>query len=465
MNISEEMRKAHESLSKTSSKFLEFVEKNPWCLKHSQYEGLQWPWTFIKIIFQPWPVFIDQHLKKEAADAGICVYNLIKQIPRKIFNFDARAMSLYYEIPKGTIEYIMSGVTEDLFQHLMGRGDFVHSPSRGFKCMEYNISGNLGGWELPFWLSMYLKTGPTKKFFEENHPEIINENLVAIALKLYINNMLQKFPLGGHEMNLVMVMRDHQDGVANSPLEKYIVSMYAKILQSVNKNLQGELFVCDYNHLTVKGDYLYYKGKRVLYLQENYAGFVPEWILEVFRKGNLLLYLGPLTFLATNKLNIALLSEHEESALFTPEERENIRKYIPWTRKTTPGQTRCREETVNLEPFVLANKEKLVLKPSLSYGGNQIQIGFLTPQQEWEKEVNNAFQQKTWLVQEYIEPSRYLFQEGEEGYGEHHVVWGMFVFAGIYTGSFLRTQSTESNKGVINSLQGADLTVVFEVRE
>ncbi|MDQ1355455.1 MAG: hypothetical protein QG657_5765 [Acidobacteriota bacterium] len=463
MNIRDEIRKGHENLSKTSLKFLEFVEKNPWCLKHSLYEELKWPWVPWKIKFQPWPVYINQHVKKEVADAGISVFNLIKNIPGKIFNFDAREMSGYYEIPAKLMVNILAGTSGEHLNYLFGRGDFVYSPPQGFKCLEYNIAGNLGGWELPFWHSMYMKNIVTAKFFEENHLENINEDLVTVALRSHVNNLIKKFPHNTNEMTIAMVMAEHQDGILNSPVEKYSVSMYRQILQSMN--LHGELIVCDYGHLKVQGDYLYYKGKRVLCIHENYGGIVPDEMLEIFYKGNLVINAGPLTFLMTNKLNIALLSEHEESDLFTPGERESITKYIPWTRKTTPCQTRYRGETVSLETFVLANKDKLVLKPALNLGGKQILIGLHTSQPEWEQEINKAFCKKAWLVQEYIEPSAYLFQEGEEGYGEHNIVWGMFVFGGTYAGSFVRTLSTESNKGIINVNQGADITVVFEVRE
>ncbi len=463
MNISEKTRNAYQGLSKTSLKFLEFLERNPWCLKHSLYEGLKWPYR--NLLFQPWPLFINQNFKKEAMDAGVSVFNLLKQIPRKIFNFDARQMSRYYEMPKETIEQLMSGVTEAHIHHLLGRGDFVHSPFTGFKCMEYNISGNLGGWELPFWLSMYMRTSPMAKFLEENPLELINEDLVAIALRLYAKRIMQQFPLCRNEMNTVMVMGGHRPGAGDPSFENHIFSMYRDILQSMDKDLQGELIISDYSYLTIIKNNVYYKEKRVLCLHENYGGYVPNEIWEVFRKGNLLLYVGPFTMLVSNKLNIALLSEHEESELFTPEERKSIKKYIPWTRKTASGQTRYQGETVQLETFVLANKEKLVLKPAFNYGGKQILIGLYTPQQEWEKEVNKAFRQKTWLVQEYFEPSAYLFQEGEAGCAEHSIVWGIFVFGGTYAGSFLRTQSVEKSKGIINAFQGADISVVFEVRE
>lgn len=463
MIISDEIKKAHLSLSKTGLKFLEFIEKNPWCLKHSQYQGLQWPYR--KVVLQPWPLFINQHFKKEAMDAGIKVLNLIKQIPRRIFDFDPQRMGSYYEAPKEAIKEIMTGVTEDHIRHLLGRGDFVHSHTQGFKCLEYNIAGNLGGWELPFWSTLYMRTPPMMKFLAENPLQLINEDLVAIALRSYINRMLRQYPLYRTEMNAVMIMLGHQNGTTNSPYENHILSMYRNLLHSIDKDLKGELIVCDYPHLQVRENNIYYQGKRVLCLHENYGGIVPDEIWQVFCRGNLLLYVGPLTMLVSNKLNIALLSEHEESDLFTPEERESIKKYIPWSRKTVPGQTRFQGETVDLETFVLANKEKLVLKPALNLGGKQILIGLHTSQPEWEQEINKAFRKRAWLVQEYIEPTAYLFQEGEEGCAAHNIVWGIFVFGGTYAGSFLRTLSTKSNKGVINAHQGADISVVFEVRE
>lgn len=463
MTVNEKLRKVHEELSKTGLKFLEFVEKNPWCLKHSQYEGLQWPYR--KVVLQPWPLFINQHFKKEVMDAGVSVFNLIKQIPRKIFDFDARQMGQYYEITLESIEEIMAGVTEEHIHHLLGRGDFIYSTTQGFKCLEYNIAGNLGGWELPFWLSIYKKTLPMLKFLEENPVQPINEDLVAIALKLYIKRILKQFPLCRKEINTVMVMGGHQKGSTNSPFENYILSAYREILQSMDKEFQGELIVCDYPHLQVMRDNVYYDWKRVLCLHENYGGFVPHGIREAFSKGNLLLYVGLVTMLMSNKLNIALLSEHEESERFTPEERGCIKKYIPWTRKTTPGRTRYQGEMIDLETFILANKDKLVLKPAVNLGGRQILIGLYCHQQEWEKAIKAAFQMKTWLVQEYIEPTAYLFQEGDEGCAEHSIVWGIFVFGGTYAGSFLRTLSTKSNKCVINAHQGADISVVFEVQE
>jgi len=69
----------------------------------------------------------------------------------------------------------------------------------------------------------------------------------------------------------------------------------------------------------------------------------------------------------SSKLNISLLSEHEDSDLFTLEEREIIKTYIPWTRKTVPGLTTYKGEPVRLEDLVTSARERLVLKPSQGY--------------------------------------------------------------------------------------------------
>ncbi|MCU0289696.1 MAG: hypothetical protein MUF15_25295, partial [Acidobacteria bacterium] len=311
---------------------------------------------------------------------------------------------------------------------------------------------------------MYRQTPSIAEFFEENSLELMNGNLVEIALQIYINRILETFPGHENEINTAMIMIQHQDGIsADYPLEHYSNKKYREILQSMN--LEGDITVCDFQHLTIKNNCVFYNGKRILLIHENYGGVVPEEIIKAFQKGNLILNVGPLTFLVSNKLNIALLSEHEESNLFTGQERENIKKYIPWSRKTIKGQTRYRGETVKLESFGKANKEKLVLKPALGFGGKNIFIGLHTPQQEWEKAIETAFAKKNWVIQEYIAPSRYIFQEGETGYSEQSTAWGIFVFAGSYAGFFLRTLPVIDNKGIINAKQGAEVSIAFEVRE
>ena len=56
-------------------------------------------------------------------------------------------------------------------------------------------------------------------------------------------------------------------------------------------------------------------------------------------------------------------------------------------------------------------------------------------------------------------------QEGEEGCSEHNAIWGIFMFGNSYGGCFLRTLPKKNNRGIINSRQGADISIIYEVEE
>ena len=75
--------------------------------------------------------------------------------------------------------------------------------------------------------------------------------------------------------------------------------------------------------------------------------------MEAVKKGNLVLCNGPVARIVSNKLNLALLSEHQDTDMFTLEERETIKKHIPWTRKIVDVDS----------AFLLDRREHLVLNP------------------------------------------------------------------------------------------------------
>jgi uncharacterized circularly permuted ATP-grasp superfamily protein len=167
----------------------------------------------------------------------------------------------------------------------------------------------------------------------------------------------------------------------------------------------------------------------------------------------------------SNKFNLALLSENADSNIFTREERELIVKYIPWTRKIVPGETTYEGKIIDLEDFVRSNRERLVIKPSMGAGGVGVYIGQNLDETRWLEIVKTAFRTKGWLVQEYVESSPYLYQVGENRSTLHNVVWGFFVFGSRYAGGWVRVLPKEGNLGVVNSSQGAEESIIFEIDE
>jgi hypothetical protein len=107
----------------------------------------------------------------------------------------------------------------------------------------------------------------------------------------------------------------------------------------------------------------------------------------------------------------------------------------------------------------------LVLKPGDGVAGVNVNLGSGTSADHWKHLVEKALGEKKWVVQEYVPSTSYLYQNGVSGCTEHRTVWGIFVFGSREAGGFVRVLPEKGNSGVINSFQGAELGIVFEVEE
>ncbi|MCP5053670.1 MAG: hypothetical protein GY940_41275, partial [bacterium] len=387
-------------------------------------------------------------------------------------------------------KYFLRGVTDEHLKNLIARGDFIFTGS-GLKCLEYNINTNLGGMLLPYWESLYQATPVITDFLNQHKVKILNRNLYHCLFEHLVNQARAFYP-EADEINIVFVLPSFSDDTTKLSQQKYLNLLYREVMDSGFNRLPGQVFIEKFSQLTVKGDEVFCNNKKVHYLVEWSQGFLPKEILEIFEEGKLLVCNGAIAWLLSTKLNLALLSEMEDSELFSAGERETIKKYIPWTRKIVPGETTYEGQTVQLKEFMLSNRERLVLKPVLGAGGKDIYIGPYTSPEEWKQLVETAmtwndwqdvrfgdypvemqwyriaekaFKVKNWLVQEYIEPPTYLYQLGENGYAEHQSVWGFFIFGGTYSGGWVRAMPVKDQKGIINCHMGATVSVAFEVDE
>jgi hypothetical protein len=464
MKIINDIKTVHGNLANTNVRFLEFVEKKPDTLKRSNFNLLELNHQVFKL--QPWPTFINQSRRKEMEEAGTIVCNLTKSLPKRLFNNDPHKISQYYEIPLHEAERQLKGISTRHLDNLMARGDFILSPSDGWKCLEYNVTAHLGGWQIPMWEPLYLSTPVISKFFEEYKPRIINQNLISILLSHVIENTLNNSLDNNGEIitALAIPMQDFKRNTSKH-FELYINHLYRRELNKKDKRLRGEVIICTDNDLSVHNNFVFYKDKKINSLIELNREYGKDEVANVLEAGNICLYNGNIKELLGYKLNMALLSENGDSGYFTDEEKKQIKKYIPWTRKIIPGYTHYKGKKVELKNFIIGNRENLIIKPSPGYGGDGVHIGPKISQNRWEEAIETAFRKKNWLVQEYIEPTAYLYQQGENGCALHDTVWGFFIFGPHYAGEWIRVLSQESNQGVINCHQGAEVSVIFEIEE
>jgi hypothetical protein len=93
------------------------------------------------------------------------------------------------------------------------------------------------------------------------------------------------------------------------------------------------------------------------------------------------------------KAAVAVLSDERNAALFTPEQQTLIAAHVPWTRVVEDRRTRADGADVELVPYVLANRETLVLRPNDAHGAEGTVPGWQVDQPAWEAAVRKALEE------------------------------------------------------------------------
>jgi hypothetical protein len=105
--------------------------------------------------------------------------------------------------------------------------------------------------------------------------------------------------------------------------------------------------------------------------------------------------------LSEDKAFFALLTDEAFSPLMSAAEAAFVSRLVPWTRKLEERRTRKGDREIDLVPFVLEERQGLVLKPAHAYGGKAVYVGNETAPGEWEAAVQAALG-KPWVVQERV---------------------------------------------------------------
>ncbi len=158
------------------------------------------------------------------------------------------------------------------------------------------------------------------------------------------------------------------------------------------------------------------------------------------------------------KASLAVLSDERNHALFSAEERAGIAVHVPWTRVMEERRTEHQGEPVDLVPFVLASRERLVLKPNDDYGGAGIVLGWTVDGSAWERAVADSLA-SPYIVQERVdipaEPYPSLV-DGRAVFAERMMDTAPFVCHGEYAEGCLTRLSTAA---LLNVTAGGGSTV------
>lgn len=131
-------------------------------------------------------------------------------------------------------------------------------------------------------------------------------------------------------------------------------------------------------------------------------------LIEAYRNHDVCVINHFRTKLTHKKMIFGLLSDEQNEKYFSEQEREIVRDHIPWTRKVKQGTTQYKGKQVDLCPFILDNKDRLVMKPNDKYGGKGIYIGWESTKAEWEAALKEALE-SSYVVQEKVRIAQEMF--------------------------------------------------------
>jgi len=457
---SEAIAAAHRELSPVDLAFREEARRSPELLDRATFRPMGPDGDLVEKPLQPWLTFLGREKRAELAAASVGVCRLLKSIPARVFGNDAAAMARFYGIPAPVA--LLALAEPNGLSSLLARGDFV-STAQGFRCIEFNLSSRIGGWETAVIVERAARLPPVARFLAREGVAAAATDTLAELFRHVVREAEGKGLLAGGEAN-VAIARNRREPKRKPGLQAWFDRELGRACRELAPGVAGRVIDAYPDELVLWQENLYC-GRTRIQAVIVWADETPKPAYRSFKSGRIALFNGPIETLLTNKLNLALLSTHAaaEGGLLAAEEREIVARHLPWTREIAPGRRLdFRGEPLPAEELLARHRETLVLKEGTSYGGRWVAIGRFTAPERWLELGRRAAAQGGWVVQELAESLPYLYQTGERGCAPHDVIWGPFVFGDRYAGAFLRMQP-KSAADVVNLTQHATQGAIVDV--
>ncbi|WNZ65586.1 hypothetical protein QEG98_19385 [Myxococcus sp. MxC21-1] len=463
LKFSDEIQALHGELSAAAVAFLKFAERTPEVFARHRFHKFEAsPLMYYEL--HRWPLLIDSRRNRELEEVSVKLCRLVKRGPRLLLDGDPRRIADYYgvSLERARVATEVLANTEDA-RGALSRGDFIDSAD-GLKCLEINMMAGLGGWETGLKAQVVMDQPVLQRFTEEQGLRIQLQDTLRAFLSHVVEDVRRTVAWEG-ECNLAVLFPDNElpDAAGREMATLLLNSTLSELLAA--EGAKGEVLIGTYSEVKdAEGHCFTMRGRRLHAVQEHDARDRLEVVgldfdarvRAALAARTLCLYNGPAQELLDDKLNIALLSENEASPALTQEERELIRRHIPWTRRVRSTQTTRDGASVWLPDELAASKrEGLVLKAGRAYGGKSVLIGRAMTAEDWDVAIQEGLEHGGWIVQERVEPRPYHFLRDDGAVGPHILIWGAFVFGERYGGTMVRLNPTGQGKDVVNATQGA----------
>lgn len=291
-------------------------------------------------------------------------------------------------------------------------------------------------------------------------------------------------PLYGRKFMLEVLLRAHAEFLGREPERPPHIAIID--LKGMPTQKEFELFKdffeeAGYPSLICSPDELEWTGERlrcgdfeidIVYkrlLVNEYLPIMEEYpaLLDAYRARAVCMVNSFRSKLIHKKALFAVLTDMRHEPLFTEEEREAINAHIPWTRRVRAEESDYGGTKIDLLAFIIARRDRLVLKPNDDYGGHGIYIGWNTDEVAWAEAMRSALANGDYLVQERVLTAREVFpalqDDGSVEFAEQLVDLDPLLFYGKVGSAFTRLSCTELAN--VSSGGGMVPTYIIEKRD
>lgn len=336
----------------------------------------------IKLVLRPWLIKPD-----ELRFFHWLIFSL-KAVYRKLFLLYLNNVEIQKIMPLRPKEEewfkLINRDKPQKYQVIFGRWDTNVSfdekeKIKDIKFLETNTVGIGGIHYIPV-VSEALKRVFKPKLEKEIEPyrlgyQMDARHLLAEEIKLHA-----RF-IGRRNLNVAFVEnREFQDGTVELPeLTKYFKVLGINAILADPRDLYLRKNQIYYRNIPI--DIIYRDSELQEFIDLEKKGHNMEVLKQAFINNQVI---SSIAGELDHKSGFEIFSSQQFLHFFTGSERSLFKKYIPWTRLLKERKTQDpRFHSIDLIPYVLKNKERLVIKPNRAYGGKDVIIGKLVNDKEW----------------------------------------------------------------------------------
>ena len=402
------------------------------------------------------PALLSAGEKKRLEEDLRGLFNLMEAVPARLFDGDTRAFARAVGMSETQADLVLRNAVGRLLP--LARAD-MYKEADGFRVMELNTGTSLGGWQMGIFARALLKEEEFARFAAEEGLEYPD------PLSRIVQVMREEVPgLAGIERPFLAIT----DWPAGFEKTKCWMDFVAPGFEE----LGFDVAVCHVGDFSYEGGRVLFEGRAVDVVYRMFLpGEMPDDqssfdlvnpLLDAHEGGGVHLFAPLDCELYGNKGTLAMLSDERNRSVFSDRELELIDRILPWTRFVRDEKVTVDGEKVDLLPYALAEKNQLVLKPTLMYGGVGVITGWHMTDADWEKAVRDAVGGPFVLQRRLLPVTERFLNDDGAAFDEMAVAYGVLLLGGEYSGALIRGVP-DPDVGIVSMINGAQIGCAFHV--